>query len=260
MEKPEFPIVKANGKATYQSIADRFSPGLRDALLDFSLSSGLSEADCIYWILSAQADLYDAQTKALLSALGSVHGNGQGNAPQLNPAHIEKLKVEFTDAVTRALQKRRDDVALLSALDQMPRLVGNHVDKLLQERIDDLRRELTPEKEGEGRRWPKWIRKSLAFVSRRWVIAIVCFVLGAMPFLLLYVQSERQRADDATSRIVAMMAKLPDSVRLNMTGNITYSPAADGKPAKVLLNFGERLHPVHAELTRANEVEVVFAP
>lgn len=249
MEHPELHIIKANGKGTYQSIADRFSPGLRDALLDFSLSSGLSEADCIYWILSAQADLYDAQTKALQSVLGGVRGNGQG---------LDLKQIE--DALTRAMQKRRDDVAMLSALDQMPRLVGNHVGNLLQEELQALRKELTSEKEGQGRRWPAWIQKTLAFASRRWAIAAACLVLGTLPFLLLYVQSEKQRADDATSRIVTMMAKLPDSVRLNMTGNITYSPAAGGKPAKVVLNFGQKLRPVTAEVTRANEVEVIFAP
>jgi hypothetical protein len=36
-----------------------------------------------------------------------------------------------------------------------------------------------------------------------------------------------------------MLNRLPDIVRLQLTGNITYSPAADGKPAKVLLNFGQ---------------------
>ena len=251
MEHPEFHIVKANAKPTYQSIADRFSSGLRDALLDFSLSSGLSEADCIYWILAGQADLYDAQTKALLSALGGVQGNSQ--APDLNPDQIEK-------AVIRALQKRRDDVGVLSALDEMPRLVGNHVDKLLQDRIEAFRKELTPEKEREGRHCPAWIRKGLAFLFNRWFIAIACLLLGALPFLLLYVQSERQRADDATNRIVAMMAKLPDSVRLNMAGSITYSEASNGKPAKVVLNFGQKFRPIDAQVTRSGEVEVLFAP
>ncbi len=240
---------KGTGKPTYQSIADRFSAGLKDALLDFSLSSGLSEADCIYWILAAQADLYDAQTNTLLAALGSVRGNGQA-------ADLKQIE----DAVTRAMQKRRDDVGVLSALDQMPRLVANHVDKLLQEQIEDFRRQVTGEKEAEGKPRLAWIQRTLSFVSKRSVIAVACLVLGALPFLLLYVQSERQRADDANSRIVAMMNRLPDSVRLNMTGNITYSPAVAGKPAKVVLNFGQKLRPVTAEVTRANEVEVVFAP
>ena len=260
MGQAEFPIVKANGKATYRSIADRFSPGLRDALLDFSLSSGLSEADCIYWILSAQADLYDAQTKALLSALGSVHGNGEGNAPQLNPAHIEKLKVEFTDAVTRALHKRRDDVALLSALDQMPRLVGNHLDKLLQERMEDFRRELTPEKEGEGRRWPAWIRKSLAFVSRRWFIAIAGFVFGILTVHFADQWHNTQRAEQTNHQLISALGRLPDAIRMQLAGNMTFSPAADGKPAKVSINFGQKFRPVTAEVTRSGEVSVVFAP
>ena len=64
--------------------------------------------------------------------------------------------------------------------------------------------------------------------------AYSCRMFGCsrLPFLLLYVAAERERAVDATSRIVAIMNRLPDSVRLNMTGNIQFSPAADGKPAK----------------------------
>jgi hypothetical protein len=105
-------------------------------------------------------------------------------------------------------------------------------------------------------------------------IALVCFVLGALPGLILYVQSEKQRADDGKSRVVAMIRaddgksrvvaminKLPDSVRLNMAGNIQFSPAAGGNPAKVLLNFGQKLRPVTADVNpRSKEVLVVFAP
>ena len=58
--------------------------------------------------------------------------------------------------------------------------------------------------------------------------------------------------------LTAMLNRLPDIVRLHLTGNITYSPAADGKPAKVLLNFGQKLRPVTVEVTRSNKVSVVL--
>jgi hypothetical protein len=46
-----------------------------------------------------------------------------------------------------------------------------------------------------------------------------------------------------------------------MAGNIQFSPAAGGNPAKVLLNFGQKLRPVTADVNpRSNEVLVVFAP
>jgi hypothetical protein len=252
--EPDFHVVKNNGLANYQTVAEKMSPELREAFLNACLWSGLSEDDCIHAILAFQAELFDAQNKALMSSLGSALsklGSGNGQAPDLK---------QIEDAVTRALQKRRDDVAMLSALDQMPRLVGNHVDKLLQERIEDFRKEITPEKEGDGRRWPAWIRNTVAFISRRSFIAVACLVLGALPFFVLYLQAQRERVNDATSRIVTMMNKLPDSVRLNMTGNITYSPAVEGKPPKVVLNFGEKLRPVTAEITKSNEVSVIFAP
>lgn len=244
-----------NGQSDLDVILDRVAPDLKAQFLQDRLRiQQFGEHDEVLAVsryLGTTVILIDRITKNL-----SVNGQ----APDLNPAQLERLKAEVSDVVTRAMQKRRDDVAVLSALDEMPRLVGNHVAKLVQEDLETFRRELTPQKEGEGTRRPEWIQKTLAFVSRRSVIAIACLVLAVLPFLLLYVQSERQRADDATSRIVAMMNKLPDSVRLNMTGNIAYSPATASKPAKVVLNFGQKLRPVTAEVTRANEVEVVFAP
>ena len=254
MDQPESRSVKSNGKPTYRDVADRFSPGFHQAFLDFSLSAGLSENDSIHWVLKAQADLYESQITVLLDEIRAGNGtNGQGKSPELTPDQLEQ-------ALTRALQKRRDDVAVLSALDQMPRLVGNHVDALLQERLEQLRRDVTSEKEGEGRRWPAWVRKILAFVTDRWFIAITCFVIGALPFLLLHVQSEKQRADEANGRVAAMVDRLPSLIRLQLTGNITYSEPANGKPARVLLNFGQKFRPVKTELTSDGEVSVVFAP
>jgi hypothetical protein len=145
---------------------------------------------------------------------------------------------------------------VLESLASVPKSVAQALEPIIHEQTQELRKELTPEKKGEGTRF----QKALAFVADRRLIAVACLAAGALPFLLLYVAAERERAVDATSRIVAIMNRLPDSVRLNMTGNIQFSPAADGKPAKAVLNFGEKLRPVTAEVTRAKEVSVLFAP
>ena len=240
-----------NGESDLDVIIDRVAPDLKAQFLQDRLRiQQFVEHDEVLAVsryLGTTVILIDRLTKNLA---------GIPFAPRTTGPDLKQIE----DAITRAMQKRRDDVAVLSALDEMPRHVGDYVAKLVQEDLEALRIELTPEKQGERNGRSAWIQKILAFVSRRSVIAIACFVLGALPFLLLYVHSERQRADDANSRIVAMMNRLPDSVRLNMSGNITYSPAAAGKPAKVVLNFGQKLRPVTAEVTRANEVEVVFAP
>jgi hypothetical protein len=69
-------------------------------------------------------------------------------------------------------------------------------------------------------------------------------------------QASKKRLEELT----ATVNRLPDIVRLQLSGNITYSPAAAGKPAKVVLNFGKKLRPATAEVTRSNEVSVIFAP
>jgi hypothetical protein len=63
-------------RANYESVAARMSPELRQALLNDSLWSGLSEDDCIHSILAFQAELCDAQTKVLTRKLERLPGSG----------------------------------------------------------------------------------------------------------------------------------------------------------------------------------------
>jgi hypothetical protein len=189
------------------------------------------------------AVLIKAHTLAIQNA-NKLNGNRQ--APDLKLEQLAKLSKLMAEL--RAGQEhteRRTEVLFAD----------------LTNRFEDSERKITPENGNSLSRWPIWVQKTWAFMTDRSFIALVCLVLGALPGLILYVQSEKQRADDGKSRIVAMINKLPDSVRLNMTGNIQFSPAAGGNPAKVLLNFGQKLRPVTADVNRrSNEVLVVFAP
>ena len=248
-----------NGQSDLDVILDRVAPDLKAQFLQDRLRiQQFGEHDEVLAVsryLGTTVILIDRITKNL-----SVNGQ----APDLNPAQLERLKAEVSDVVTRAMQKRRDDVAVLSALDEMPRLVGNHVAKLVQEDLETFRRQMTPEKEGEGRRWPAWIQKTWEVACHRAIIGAAFFLLGALPFFFLYIHAEDQRAADATARVWAMMNKLPGSVQHQILENIRFIPVDSSKPdskiEKAQLKFAPGLHPKSSEITPDDGVTILFKP
>ena len=209
-----------------------------------------------YYLHRGDPNSVSVQLCIWLAALHRSYGRIAKSTSATGAPDLKQLE----DAVTRALQKRPDEVAVLSALDQTRDRVTKDIDNLFQERLDDFRKEIVPEKEEEERRRPAWINKTLTLVSRRSVIAAACLLLGMLPgtFLAKYVADQSHA--DSTSRLGAMIDQLPDFMRLQLSGNIVYHPPKAGQPGNILMDLGQKLHPISAEVKGGQVSIVVLTP
>ena len=227
------------------------SPELQAILLpieDKALQEKITRA--YYTLMEGDPSSISVQFAILLSAL--VHAktaqgqltSGNGQAPDLKLEQLSKLNKSMAE--------------FLAGHGSIDRLLKDHFEKLPERIIQAAEKKVAAS--SVGSRWPAWVQKSWSVMSNRWFIALACLLLGMLPGSLLVVYMSHEAGQKRLEELTATVNRLPDILRLQLSGNITYSPAAAGKPAKVVLNFGEKLRPATAEVTRSNEVSVIFAP
>ena len=223
------------------------SPELQAILLpieDKALQEKITRA--YYTLMEGDSSSISVQFAILLSAL--VHAKtAQGQLTSGNGQALEQLS-----------KLNKSMAELLAGHGSIDRLLEDHFEKLPERIIQAA--EKKDAASSVASRWPAWVQKSWSVMSNRWFIALACLLLGMLPGSLLVVYMSDQASKKRLEELTATVNRLPDIVRLQLSGNITYSPAAAGKPAKVVLNFGEKLRPATAEVTRSNEVSVIFAP
>ena len=211
---------------------------------------------------------------AYQTALKEAHSKGR--APELNPDQIETLKSELIAKLSKVVEK--DNTLIIESLNQMPRLVAGQFSNLWEERIADHEkkdaarpvspsRNLAPEKETEGAGWTAWAKKTRSVITNRGFIALTALVLGMLPgFFLAKHQSDlwfsesQKRIEETSNRLTAAINKLPEIVRHQITGDISFVPPADGNPGKLVIDLGQRLRPINAEVKPDGKVLVVLAP
>jgi CRISPR/Cas system-associated endoribonuclease Cas2 len=230
---------KGNALTAYLAATPGLPSDLQAALYPIFVRSTLPDDDPLWSLVAVQIRMQCAINSA---------SNGS-----LKPEQIEKLKSELI----RAVQKENNQI--ICSVADMPRQVQARVDSVLQERLSELK------KQDDGElswfdHWPALARNAWDLISGRGSIALLCFLLGLLAGSLVVGQLVDNATEKRLEALTGAFERLPDMLRLEMTGHLIYAPAKQHNPATAIVNFGERFRPVSAEVTQTNEVSVTFAP